>query len=168
MSNNATKTDLKNTPWIYTLKLAYKVDLASLKSNVDKLDIDELVTVPVDLIKLSNVVKKNVLKKTEYNELVKIVAAILTKGLTKKAMNGYKILNVARYFSPETFQNRLICFSYKNILDFLLTHLKFHYRNLCDFQKKALKIYVNQTSVLLQLYLIFIHYQILNLMDTAE
>ena len=44
--------------------------MANLKSEVDKLDVDKLATVSVDLSKLSNVVKNEVVKKTEYNKLV--------------------------------------------------------------------------------------------------
>ena len=49
---------------------ALNSDLASLKTELDKLDIDKLVPVPVDLTKLSDVVK-NVVKKAVYNKLVK-------------------------------------------------------------------------------------------------
>ena len=49
-----------------------------MKSNVDKLDVDKLVTVPVDLSKLSDVIKNVVVKKTECNELVKKVNNINT------------------------------------------------------------------------------------------
>ena len=45
--------------------------LSSLKSKVDILDVDKLVPVPVDLSKLSAVVKNDVVKKTEYDELIK-------------------------------------------------------------------------------------------------
>ena len=44
--------------------------MANLKTEVDKLDIDKLVPVPADLSKLSNVVKKDFVKKTVYNKLV--------------------------------------------------------------------------------------------------
>ena len=44
-------------------KLAAKSDLVSLKAEVDKLDIDKLAPVPVDLSKLSDVVKNDVFKK---------------------------------------------------------------------------------------------------------
>ena len=64
------KTDLKNATGINTSKLAAKFDLASLKAEVDKLDIEKLVTVPVDLSKLSNTVKNDVVKKTVYDKLV--------------------------------------------------------------------------------------------------
>ena len=46
------------------------VDLASLRAEIDKLDIGKLETAPVSLSKLSYVVKNEVIKKTEYNELV--------------------------------------------------------------------------------------------------
>ena len=57
LSNYATKTDLKNVTHVDTSSFALKTDLASLKTEVDKLDIEKLVPVPVDLSKLSDVVK---------------------------------------------------------------------------------------------------------------
>ena len=53
MSNYATKADLKNATGVDTSKLAAKSDLASLKTEVDKIDVDKLKTVPIDLSKLS-------------------------------------------------------------------------------------------------------------------
>ena len=47
-SNYATKTDFKSAASVDTSKLANKVDLARLKSNVDKLDIDKLKYVPAN------------------------------------------------------------------------------------------------------------------------
>ena len=67
LSNYATKADLKNATGVDTSSFAKKTDLANLKSDVGKLDIDELVPVPVDLSKLSNVVKNDVVKKDAYN-----------------------------------------------------------------------------------------------------
>ena len=64
LSNYATKTDLKNMTHVDTSSFALKTNLASLKTEVDKLDIDKLAPVPVDLIKLSDVVKNDVVKKT--------------------------------------------------------------------------------------------------------
>ena len=63
---------------------ALKSNLASLKTEVDKLDIDKLVPIPVDLSKLSNVVKNDIIKKTEYNKLVKKVDNIDTTNFVKK------------------------------------------------------------------------------------
>ena len=64
MSNYATKTDIKNISHVDTSSFALKTNLFSLKREVDKLDIDKLVSVLVDLNKLSDVVKNNVDTKT--------------------------------------------------------------------------------------------------------
>ena len=63
LSNYATKTDNKNISQVDTSSFALKINLANLKSEVDKLDIDKLVPVPVDLSKLSDVVKNDAVKK---------------------------------------------------------------------------------------------------------
>ena len=63
LSNYATKADIKNISHVDTSSFALKSNLASLKTEVDKLDIDKLVPVPVDLSKLRDVVKNNVVKK---------------------------------------------------------------------------------------------------------
>ena len=60
LSNYATKAEIKNISHVDTLSFALKTNLASLKTEAGKLDIDELVPVPVDLSKLSDVVKKTV------------------------------------------------------------------------------------------------------------
>ena len=52
LSNYATKTDLKNVPHVDVSSFALKSNLASLKTEVDKIDADKLKTVPVDLAKL--------------------------------------------------------------------------------------------------------------------
>ena len=64
LSNYATKTDLKNVSHVDVTSFALKSNLASLKTEVDKLDIHKLVPVPVDLSKLSDVVRNDVVKKT--------------------------------------------------------------------------------------------------------
>ena len=53
-----------------TSSFALKTNLANLKTQIDKLDIDKLAPVPVDLSKLSDVVKNDVAKKTVYDKLV--------------------------------------------------------------------------------------------------
>ena len=63
LSNYATKTDFKNIVHVDTSNFVLKTNLANLKTEVDKLNIDKLVAVPVDLSKLSNVVKNEVVKK---------------------------------------------------------------------------------------------------------
>ena len=62
LSNYATKIDLKNVTHVDTSSFTLKTNLANLKNQVDKLDIDKLAPASVDLIKLSDIVK-NVVKK---------------------------------------------------------------------------------------------------------
>ena len=63
LSNYATKSGLKNVTHVDVGSFASKSNLASLKTEVDKIDADKLNTVLVDLAKLSNVVKNDVVKK---------------------------------------------------------------------------------------------------------
>ena len=82
--NYATKTDLRNVSHADVSSFALKSSLASLKTEVVKLDANKLKTVPVDLAKLSNVVKNDVSKKTEYNKLVTKVDNIDTTNFVRK------------------------------------------------------------------------------------
>ena len=81
LSNYATKADIKNISHVDTSSFALKTNLANLKTEVDKLDIDKLVPVPVDLRKLIGVVKNDVVKKTKYDKLVSKVDNIDTSGI---------------------------------------------------------------------------------------
>ena len=63
ISNYATKTDIKIGTHVVTSSFALETNLASLKTEVDKLDVDKLVPVSVDLSKLSDVVKNDFFKK---------------------------------------------------------------------------------------------------------
>ena len=67
-----------------TLSLALKLNLASFKTEADKLDIDKLVPVPIDLSKSSDVVWNDVVKKAVYDELVAKVNRIDTSGFVLK------------------------------------------------------------------------------------
>ena len=93
LSNYAPKADLKNATGVDTSRFVKKINLAHLKSNIDKLDIDKLknvesnfsnlkskvdeldvdkfIPVPIDLNKLSDVVKNDVVKKDVYNAKIK-------------------------------------------------------------------------------------------------
>ena len=84
LSNYATETDIKKILHADTSSFALKSNLASLKTEVDKLDIDKLVPVPVDLSKLSDVVKNDVVKKTVYDKLVAKVNSIDTSRFVLK------------------------------------------------------------------------------------
>ena len=63
LSSYARKADIKNISHVDTSSFALKTNLANLKTEVDKLDIDKLVPVPIDLSQLSDVVKTDVVKK---------------------------------------------------------------------------------------------------------
>ena len=67
LSNYATKADIKNISHVDTSSFALKTNLADLKTEVHKLDIDKLKPLPNDVSKLSNVVTNEVVKKTDYN-----------------------------------------------------------------------------------------------------
>ena len=120
LSNYVAKADLRNATGVDTSKFAKKVDLASLKSNVDildsdklkniptnsrylkskveKLDIDKLAPAPVNLSELSNVVKNDVVKKDVYNAKVKNIEdkmPDITNLATKTTLNP-KINDVKR------------------------------------------------------------------------
>ena len=69
LSNYATKEDIKNITHADTSSFALKTNLASLKTEVDKLDIPKLKTVPTDLSKLTKEVQEDFTKKTDLNSL---------------------------------------------------------------------------------------------------
>ena len=88
LTNYATKTDLKNATYIDVSSFASKTNLTNLKTEVHKLDIAKLKPLPDDLAKLSNVVKNDAVKKTEYNKLVTNVDNIDTTGFVLKTPYG--------------------------------------------------------------------------------
>ena len=111
LSNYATKADLKNATGVDTLKFAKKVDLASLKSEIYKLDVDKLETTPVDLKRLNDVVDKEVVKKDMYDEFIKKVNAIQTNDtsdLVKKTDYNTKIGEIEKNITDHDHNNKFI------------------------------------------------------------
>ena len=88
LSSYATKTDLESVTHVDDSSFALKTNLANLKTEVDKRDIAKLTPIPDDLAKPSNVVKKYVVKKTEYNKLVTKVENIAITGFVLKTKYG--------------------------------------------------------------------------------
>ena len=80
----STKTDLKNVTHADTSTFALKTNLASLKTEIDKLDIDKLAPAPVDLSKPSDAVENDVVKKAVYNKLAAKVNNIDTSAFVLK------------------------------------------------------------------------------------
>ena len=77
LTNYATKTDIKNIIHVDVSSFASKTNLAALKTEVDKIDVDKLKTTPIDLDRLSNLVKNDVVKKTDYNAKVTSIEGLL-------------------------------------------------------------------------------------------
>ena len=87
LSNYATKTDLKNITHTDVSGFASKTNLAALKTEVDKIDVDKLKTVPTDLAKLTNAVENNLVKKTYYNTKVTSIESQIA-GVTKNTVDN--------------------------------------------------------------------------------
>ena len=87
LTNYATKTDLKNITHVDVSSFASKTNIAALKTEVDKIDADKLKTVPVDLAKLSNVVKNEVVKKIDYSTKITSIESQIA-GLTKSTVDN--------------------------------------------------------------------------------
>ena len=106
LSNYATKADIKNISHVDTSSFALKTNLANLKTEVDKLDIDKLVPVPTDLSKLSDVVKNDVVKKTDYNAKITEIENKIpdTSNLpTKTALTTVENKNLDTYDTYDTY-----------------------------------------------------------------
>ena len=87
MANYATKDDVKNITHIDVSSYATKTNLAVLKSEVHKIDTDKLKTTPDDLAKLSNVVKNDVVKKTDFSVKVTNIENQIA-GVTKNMLDN--------------------------------------------------------------------------------
>ena len=89
-ANYATKNDVENITHVDVSSYSTKNNLTALKSEVDKIDADKLKTVPVDLAKLSNAVKNDVVKKTDYNTEVTNIENHIA-GVTKNVIDITKL-----------------------------------------------------------------------------
>ena len=87
LTKYATKTDLNNITHVDTSRFASKTNLAALKTEVDKIDIDKLKTVPTDLAKLTNAVENDLVKKTVYNTKVTSIETQIAD-LTKNTVDN--------------------------------------------------------------------------------
>ena len=87
LSNYATKKDINDLTHVDVSSFTSKTISAALKTEVDKIDADKLKTVPVDLAKLSNVVKNEVVKKTDYNTKITNIESQIA-GVTKNTVDN--------------------------------------------------------------------------------
>ena len=87
MANYATKDDFENITHVDVSSYATKTNLAALKSEVDKIDVDKLKTTPTDLAKLTNAVENDLVKKTDYNTKVTSIENQIA-GVTKNTVDN--------------------------------------------------------------------------------
>ena len=99
LTNYAAKTDLNNITHVDTSSFASKTNLAALKNEVDKIDIDKLKTAPTDLAKLTNAVQNYLVKKTVYNTKVTSIETQIA-GLTKNTVDN--LADIAKLIAIDT------------------------------------------------------------------
>ena len=117
LSDYATKDDVKKITHVDVSSFASKTNLASLKTEVDKLDTDKLKTTPIDLSKLSNVVENDVVKKTDYNnaKVTSIEAQIIE--LTKNTTDNLNDITKLKAIDTNSFVTRTKFSADTNSLD---------------------------------------------------
>ena len=123
LSNYATKADVKNITHVDTSSFALITNLANLKTEVDKLNIDKLVPVSTDLSKLSALVKTEVVKKTKYDAKIKKIereipdiSNVATKSNLNTKINKVKngipsITGLATTSTLTAVENKIPCIS---------------------------------------------------------
>ena len=105
LSNYATKNNLKNITHVDVSSFASKTNLAALKTEVDKIETDKLKTAPVDLAKLTNAVKNDVVKKTDYNTKLTSMEAQIA-GLTKNTVDNLADITKLKAIDTNSFVTR--------------------------------------------------------------
>ena len=116
LSNYATKDDVKNITHVDVSSYATKTNLAPLKTEVDKLDTDKLKTVPANLAKLSNVVKNDVVKKTDCNAKVTSIEGQIA-GFTKNTTDNLNDIKKLKVIDTNSFVARTKFSADTNSLD---------------------------------------------------
>ena len=84
---------------------ASKTNLATLKTEVDKIDVDKLKTTPVDLAKLTNAIENDVVKKADYNAKVTSIEAQIA-GLTKNTVDNLADITKLKAIDTNSFVTR--------------------------------------------------------------
>ena len=116
LTNYATKTDLNNITHVDTSSFASKTNLAAFKTKVDKIDVDKLKTVPVDLAKLTNAVKNDLVKKTVYNAKVTSIEGQIA-GVTKNTIDNLSDTTKLKATDTSSFVTRTKFSADTNALD---------------------------------------------------
>ena len=137
LSNYTTKTDLRNVTHVDTSGFALKTNLANLKAEVDKLDVDKLAPVPLDLSKLSDVVKNGVKKtvyETELENKIPDISNLATK--TELTAVENKIPNVSNLVNKTDYNTKVT-----EIENKLNNHNHDKYIDTSEFNKSAADVF---------------------------
>ena len=102
LSNYATKNDLKNITHVDVSSFASQTNLAALKTEVDKIDIDKLKTAPTDLAKLTSAVENDLVKKTVYNTKVTSIEGQIA-GITKNTIDNLADITKLKAINTNSF-----------------------------------------------------------------
>ena len=105
MANYTTKTDLNNITHVDVSSFASKTNLAALKTDVDKIDVDKLKTAPADLTILTNAIENDVVKKTDYKAKVTSIEAQIA-GLTKNTVDNLADITKLKTTDTNSFVTR--------------------------------------------------------------
>ena len=116
LTNYATKTDLQNITDVDESSFDSKTNLAALKTEVDKIDVDKLKTAPIDLDRLSNLVKNDVVKKTDYNAKVANIESQIA-GVTKNTLDNLADITKLKAIDTNSFVTRTKFSADTNALD---------------------------------------------------
>ena len=119
LTNYATKTDLKNITLVIVdiiYSFASKTNLAALKTEVDKIDVDKLKTTPADLAKLTNAVQNDLVKKTVYNTKVTSIEGQIA-GVTKNTIDNLADITKLKAIDTNSFVTRTKFSADTNALD---------------------------------------------------
>ena len=116
LANFATKDDVKNITHVDVSSFASKTNLATLKTELDKIDVDKLKTTPTDLVKLINDIEHDVVKKTDYNTKVTSIEAQIA-GLTKNTVGNLADITKLKAIDTNSFVTRTKFSADTNTLD---------------------------------------------------
>ena len=116
LTNYATKNDLKNITHVDVSSFASKANLAALKTELDKLDTDKLKTAPTDLVKLTNAIENDLVKKTVYNTKVTSIESQIA-GLTKNTVDNLADITKLKAIDTNGFVTRTKFSADTNALD---------------------------------------------------
>ena len=116
LTNYATKTDLKNITHVDVSSFASKTNLAAFKTEIDKIDADKLKTTSIDLDRLSNLVKNDIVKKTDYNAKVTSIEGQIAR-VTKNTLDNLADITKLKATDTNSFVIRIEFSADTNALD---------------------------------------------------